>query len=127
MKLIQGGKGGEDPRSGRGQADPDVDYDMDEEEEPRYLLVGRHDDASSSWPKYLSACILISPSPAVDEIINESVHPPVGGQGISMIEVDFKLPEALIGKKLTPKQLEKFKAILNDEGRWAELIKELGE
>jgi hypothetical protein len=35
------------------------------------------------------------------------------------------LPDALIGKKLTPKQLEKFKAILNDETRWADLIKEL--
>ena len=39
--------------------------------------------------------------------------------------IEFTLPAALMGKKLNKQPVQKFVAILNDESRWAELLKEL--
>jgi hypothetical protein len=100
-----------------------IDQDYLDDEEPPYCLEVEYDgylpeDENAEEPKVVSASVYLSTAPVTMDKAKASGH------SVMVTYVEFKLPEALLDKKFTPEQLEKF--ILNDEGRWSELIKELG-
>jgi hypothetical protein len=153
MRLIKGGK--DDPPEGKPKTipgsspgtkdqrqtkdeyhDPFDLYDPDDDKNLPPLPIGgkRRYEYQDIYDiviqhKESRAYILIRNSDdGVDEEIDEEiddeleVNPEVTSSQLNMV---VNLPKALIGKPLTPEQFKKFKAILNDESRWAELIKEL--
>ena len=114
-----------DPGSSPGTKGVEKDF-YDDDEEPPYCLTVEYDgdlpeDDNDQEPNVVSASVRLSKSHVTMDKAEASGH------SLMTTYVEFTLPEALLGKKLNPGQLKKFIAILNDEGRWSELIKELGE
>jgi len=105
----------EDPQLSRGHPDDVFQY---EDETAPYILVLRYDNNNPKH-KVVSGTIYNMPSRALDKVMKEELEETTSDN------LQLTLPEALIGKTLNPKQLEKFKKILNDQIRWAELLKEL--
>jgi len=103
----------------------------DDEEEPPYCLTVEYesplpDDEDDPEPNVVSASVHLSKSRDTYKLLDEITDKvKASGHGVMTTYVEFTLPEALLGKKLNPEQLEKFKKILNDEGRWADLLREL--
>jgi hypothetical protein len=107
-----------------------TDADLDMEEAPYNLAVEYEsplpDDEDDPEPNVVSASVHLSKSRDTYKLLDEITDKvEASGHGLMVTYVEFTLPEALLGKTLSPEQFEKFKKILNDEGRWAELIKEL--